>query len=225
MTTRHGKVSSVATLALLREQLANERSARHTAEGYVAQRGVAILELEEAVSVFKGRCLGLEQEVQGLRSNPVVVPRERERMPDERESVAWTLRIGGRDDGTSCTVHVGFYQDGRVGEVFLRFSKLERGTHGAAMADFACTMMSVALQYGAPLDELLSKMIGAADESGGMTRVRVADERGVESWHADPDVPMCRSLRDYLGKKLRARFCQRPVEAPTTTTTEGATNG
>jgi hypothetical protein len=72
------------------------------------------------------------------------------------------------------------------------------------MADLAVTMLSIALQYGAPLEELVAKMIGAADESGGITRVCTVDG----SWSSDPDVPQCRSLRDYIGKKLRARFCR-----------------
>ena len=177
------------------EALQGARALHGTLESYIAGRDEYNRALEVLVE-------GLKVELQRIRSNPLVQPRQRERLPDTRESVTWTLRIGPRGSGTACTLCVGLYPDGRVGEVFLRFSKLERGSHGASMADFGCTMMSVALQYGAPLDELLAKMIGAADESGGVTCVLIDGE-----WTADPDAPMCRSLRDYIGKKLRARFC------------------
>lgn len=142
---------------------------------------------------------------------PLEVPRQREHLPDDRESVAWDLRIGPRRGGISAVMHVGFFPDGRVGEVFLQLDREHRHLVGGAMADAACTFVSIALQYGAPLEDLVGKLIGAHDDSGGITRWR--PDPAVEKFLADPDVPQCKSLRDYVGKKLRARFCARPAGA------------
>lgn len=177
------------------------RSMVGTLQSYIEQRDKAYRELEAVNELQAARITALEATVAALQANPVLVPRPRTRMQQTRSGEAWTLRVGDKDGGTSCVLHVGLLEDGSLGEAFLRFGKAERGSHGASMADLALTYFSMLLQYGAPLDELLAKMIGAADESGGVTRVRTAD-----GWTADPDVPMCRSLRDYVGKKLRARF-------------------
>jgi hypothetical protein len=182
-----------------------------TCQSYIEQRDTAYRALEAENTLLASRLTAQEARSAALEASPVVVPRPRERLPETRVGCAWTLRIGPLDTGTACTLHVGLYEDGRVGEVFLRFSKAERGGHGASMADFACTMMSIALQYGSPLDELLQKMIGASDDSGGVTRIRRETDDGSEEWGADPEVPMCKSLRDYIGKKLKARFGREDV--------------
>ena len=173
-----------------------------TLQSYIVQRDAAYRALESERDTLAARVASLEAAVAALEANPVQVPRPRERMAVERAGEAWTLRVGDKASGTSCTLHTGLLADGRLGEVFLRFCKAERGSHGATMADLAMTYLSILLQYGAPLDELLAKMVGAADESGGVTRVNTPD-----GWTADPDVPMCRSLRDYIGRKLRFRYC------------------
>jgi len=235
MTTRRRRTAVKApapSVQSLRLALELEHAARQTTESYCRARAAAILELEEAVAIFKARAAGLEQEVQGLRNNPVQVPRQREKLPASRPwTEAWSLRIGDIVSGTSCVVHLSGFSDGRLGEVFLRFGKKERGSHGAAMADLAVTYLSILLQYLHPLadvdqrryneelDAILMKMIGAVDDSGGWTRSRAICDDGSEKWSADPDVHRCSSLRDYLGKKLRARFC-----APPPVLTETATN-
>ena len=216
--------------ARLRTALELERAARQTADGYVEKRGRAIRQFEEGVSILKVRAGELEQEVQRLRAHPFEVPRRREKLPNDRAwTDAWTLRIGDRGTGTSCTVHIAGFADGRLGEVFLRFDKKERGSHGASMADLACTYLSILLQYlhpmaaadpkryGEELKSVLTKMIGAVDDSGGWTRQSVVDAAGVENWASDPVAPHCGSLRDYLGKKLAARFCVAADETETTT--------
>lgn len=206
---RNGKdwASLQSELAITREKLRDAESLASTRKVVVERHNETLRQIEAENATLKGTITALEAGIEHLKSSPVVVPRERERLPETRRSETWTIRIGDKENGTSCTVCLGFYDSGALGEVFLRFDKKERGSHGASMADLACQYLSILLQYGVPLEELLDKMIGATDESGGMTRVRVVGDDGAEQWTADPDVTIARSLRDYLGKRLRARFC------------------
>lgn len=204
----------------LRDRLEDERATVATLRSYVEKRDASIRLYEDANAILKARGEELLHEMQQLRDHPVVVPCQREKLPDERAwTDAMTLRIGDRETGTSCTVHLAGYADGTLGEVFLRFSKKERGSHGASMADLACTYLSILLQYLHPLAAVdaklyraelkgvLGKMVGAVDDSGGWTRRSTLAADGTEQWGPDPQVHRCSSLRDYLGRKLFMRFC------------------
>ena len=135
--------------------------------------------------------------------HPLEVAAQREHLPDTRPiGVCWKLRIGAGEHTVECYIHVNCFADGRVGELWLKFAL---GQHfiSAALADGMCIMASLALQYGVPLADVVGKMIGAVDDSGGVTRVRIDHGDGTETWGPDPEVPMCQSLRDYIGKKIR----------------------
>jgi hypothetical protein len=72
----------------------------------------------------------------------------RERLPDRRAAITTTFdRDGARFEMTA-----GFYPDGRVGEVFVNADRAN------SLLDFlmsdAAILASLALQYGAPLDEI-----------------------------------------------------------------------
>ncbi|MEH2521560.1 hypothetical protein V1279_007133 [Bradyrhizobium sp. AZCC 1610] len=74
--------------------------------------------------------------------------RQRERHLNRRASETLAYELGG----TSFTMTIGFYPDGRVGEVFLNADRAN------SLLDFlmsdAAILASLALQYGAPLDEI-----------------------------------------------------------------------
>lgn len=73
---------------------------------------------------------------------------ERERPQHRRASETRS----GEHRGVSFTMTTGFYPDGRVAEIFLN------STHANSLLDFlmsdAAILVSLALQYGAPLDEI-----------------------------------------------------------------------
>jgi hypothetical protein len=73
----------------------------------------------------------------------------RNRLPDRRNAVTTTFHR----DGASFEMTVGYYPDGRVGEVFLNADRAN------SLLDFlmsdAAILASLALQYGAPLDEIM----------------------------------------------------------------------
>lgn len=189
-------------------------------------RADAIRDLEEAQATALARAVEAEAEVESVRgglgarirrleANPREVPRRRRPLPDERESITLALRVGDRETGIATTLHVGLYPDGLVGEVFLRFSDgYGGGTQAAAMADYACILMSMMLQYGIPLKDrrdaageveetgLLSKMLYATDASAGWTFYR--PDPDVDEYEHDYQVGRVASLRDYIAKKIDA---------------------
>ena len=77
----------------------------------------------------------------------------RELLPDRRPSISVDLEYGG----LVYQVSVGFYPDGRVGEVFCHGAKVGSGMHG--LLDDACVVMSLLLQHGVTPD-VLQKSLG-----------------------------------------------------------------
>jgi hypothetical protein len=72
----------------------------------------------------------------------------RTRLPDRRCSESFSFECNGlRYTGT-----VSFYDDGRLGEVFLGNHRAD--SHADACAKDAAILASIALQFGAPLDVL-----------------------------------------------------------------------
>ena len=111
----------------------------------------------------------------------VEVPR-RERLPQRRAAVQTSFTVGGAD-GYMTT---GQYEDGRVGEVFLKMSK--QGSTMAGMMDAFSVAISIGLQYGVPLETYVDKFTNQRFEPAGMT--------------TDPDVRMSQSIIDYVFRRL-----------------------
>jgi hypothetical protein len=72
----------------------------------------------------------------------------RDRLPDRRPSVTFGLEC----NCLRYTATVGFYSDGRLGEIFL--SNHRADSHADACAKDSAILASVALQFGVPLDVL-----------------------------------------------------------------------
>jgi hypothetical protein len=75
-------------------------------------------------------------------------PDARHRLPNRRPSITTAFER----DGSKYEMTVGYYPDGRTGELFLS------GDRANSLLDFlmsdAAIVVSLALQYGAPLDEI-----------------------------------------------------------------------
>ena len=82
-----------------------------------------------------------------LPETPICKP-TRERLPNKRRAMTTTFRR----DGARFEMTAGYYPDDRVGEVFLSADRAN------SLLDFlmsdAAILASLALQYGAPLDEI-----------------------------------------------------------------------
>src|SRR5439155_12974316 len=74
----------------------------------------------------------------------------RKRMPRERQSITHKFSIGGHEG----YITAGMYEDGSVGEIFLTDIGKEGSTLRGMMNSFA-TAISIALQYGVPLETLV----------------------------------------------------------------------
>jgi ribonucleoside-diphosphate reductase alpha chain len=123
----------------------------------------------------------------------------RERLPDTRQSRTFTIRIprpGDPEGEFQMYVHVGLYPDGRPGELFITTDK--EGTFARAALDAAATTLSVALQYGAPLEPIVQKWRGTSFPPAGVT--------------GNPKFPIVSSPLDALARLLLIEFTKTEPE-------------
>ena len=112
---------------------------------------------------------------------------KRRRMPRERQSITHKFSIGGHEG----YITAGMYEDGTVGEIFLTDIGKEGSTLRGMMNAFA-TAISLALQYGVPLETLVRKFSYMRFEPEGMT--------------SNPEIPFSKSMPDYIMRWLASRF-------------------
>ncbi|MGZ4170892.1 MAG: vitamin B12-dependent ribonucleotide reductase, partial [Solirubrobacteraceae bacterium] len=112
---------------------------------------------------------------------------KRRKMPRERQSITHKFSIGGHEG----YITAGMYEDGTVGEIFLTDIGKEGSTLRGMMNSFA-TAISLALQYGVPLETLVRKFSYMRFEPEGMT--------------SNPEIPFSKSMPDYIMRWLASRF-------------------
>jgi ribonucleoside-diphosphate reductase alpha chain len=110
----------------------------------------------------------------------------RRRLPDTRQSLTHKFSIGG----TKGYLTVGEFDDGAPGEVFIQMAKAGSTING--LMDTIGTLLSMCLQYGVPLETIVKKFSHIRFEPEGMTR--------------NPDIPMAKSVMDYLARWLGMEF-------------------
>jgi ribonucleoside-diphosphate reductase alpha chain len=114
-------------------------------------------------------------------------PPKRRRMPRERQSITHKFMIGGHEG----YITAGMYEDGTVGEIFITDVGKEGSTLRGMMNSFA-TAISIALQYGVPLETLVRKFCYMRFEPEGIT--------------GNPEIPFAKSMPDYIMRWLASRF-------------------
>jgi ribonucleoside-diphosphate reductase alpha chain len=112
---------------------------------------------------------------------------KRNRMPRERQSITHKFSIAGHEG----YITAGMYEDGTVGEIFLTDIGKEGSTLRGMMNAFA-TSISIALQYGVPLETLVQKFSYMRFEPEGITQ--------------NPEIPFAKSMPDYIMRWLASRF-------------------
>ena len=119
---------------------------------------------------------------------PPVGPRgpARERLPDERKAITHHFSVGGHDG----YVTVGLYPDGRPGEIFFRVTK--EGSTVNGLMDSLGISMSMALQHGVPLKDLVRKLAHLRFEPAGATN--------------NPRIRFAKSIPDYVARWLALEF-------------------
>ena len=117
----------------------------------------------------------------------------RRRMPRERQSITHKFSIAGHEG----YITAGMYEDGSVGEIFLTDVGKEGSTLRGMMNAFA-TSISIALQYGVPLETLVRKFSYMRFDPEGIT--------------TNPEIPFAKSLPDYIMRWLASRFLDADIQ-------------
>ncbi len=110
----------------------------------------------------------------------------RRRLPATRMSETHKFSIVGHDGYLTYST----FEDGTLGEVFIKMSK--QGSTLSGLLDAFATSISVALQYGVPLYSLSSKFCYTRFEPAGYTE--------------NPDIQIATSITDYIFRYLAMRF-------------------
>jgi ribonucleoside-diphosphate reductase alpha chain len=117
-----------------------------------------------------------------IEGSPHVVQPVRQRLPSRRPAETLSFDVGGA--GGYLTV--GSYPGNGPGEIFLKLGK--QGSTLAGLLDAFSISVSIALQYGVPLDVFVEKFVGTQFEPRGMTN--------------DPEIRMATSIMDYVFRRL-----------------------
>jgi ribonucleoside-diphosphate reductase alpha chain len=122
----------------------------------------------------------------------------RRRLPDERNSLAMHFSILDKDgvehDGY---VHVGLYEDGQPGELFVTMAKAHPSV--GPLLDQLGIAVSIGLQHGVALAFYCDKYVGSKYEPSGSTNSK--------------SFPRCTSPTDLVFRLLRERFVDAGAEA------------
>ncbi len=110
----------------------------------------------------------------------------RRRLPDERRSITHKFDVVGHEGYLTA----GMYDDGALGEIFITMAK--QGSTISGLMDSFATAISIALQYGVPLEVMVGKFSHMRFEPAGVTR--------------NPEIPMAKSIMDYIFRWLELRF-------------------
>jgi ribonucleoside-diphosphate reductase alpha chain len=111
---------------------------------------------------------------------------QRRRLPEERTEVGRKFRVGDHEG----YIHVGLYDDGTPGDIFVDIAK--EGTALAGLMNCFMIAVSIGLQYGVPLEVWVSKFAHMRFEPSGMTN--------------DADIRIAKSIPDYVFRWMGKKF-------------------
>jgi ribonucleoside-diphosphate reductase alpha chain len=149
----------------------------------------------KAVAIYRDNC----KKVQPLNTSkptvdatpaaappPVTATPVRRRLPASRQAICHKFDIAGHEG----YLHVGFYEDGTPGEIFIKMAK--EGSTVSGLMDTIGVLTSMALQFGVPLEVLVQKFSHVRFEPSGFTK--------------NPEIPIAKSLIDYIFRFMGAQF-------------------
>lgn len=116
----------------------------------------------------------------------------RTRLPMTRKSVTHKFDIQGHEG----YIHVGMYDDGRPGEMFITMAK--QGSTVSGLMDALATSVSISLQYGIPLKILSEKLKHTRYEPCGFTK--------------NKEIPITSSICDYVFRWMEQQFSEKVVD-------------
>ncbi|MCZ2807671.1 vitamin B12-dependent ribonucleotide reductase [Modestobacter sp. VKM Ac-2983] len=138
----------------------------------------------QPLSGGKGKNDGTKDEAPVVEAAPATALSHpvRKRLPKKRTSVTTSFSVAGAEGYMTA----GMYEDGSLGEVFLKLGK--QGSTLAGVMDAFSIGISLALQHGVPLETYIQKFTNMRFEPAGMTD--------------DPDIRIAQSVMDYIFRRL-----------------------
>ncbi|HEX7180642.1 MAG TPA: vitamin B12-dependent ribonucleotide reductase [Thermoanaerobaculia bacterium] len=153
----------------------------------------------KAIAIYRDNCkrsqplsTKKEQPAQQTQALQVQVQERRavrRKLPDERRAITHKFSINEHEGYLT----VGLYEDGQPGEIFLVMAK--EGSTISGLMDSLATSISIALQYGVPLQTLVDKFSHTRFEPSGFTK--------------NPEIPIAKSITDYIFRWLASKFLSR----------------
>ena len=166
--------SGLKAIAIYRD---NSKRSQPLSTGKKKEGGEAAPEDEATIAELRAQLAAAQAEA-GLP--------HRRRLPVERTAITHKFEISGHEG----YITVGLYPDGQPGEIFLKMAK--EGSTVSGLMDTFATTVSVALQYGVPLRDLVNKFAHVRFEPSGFT--------------GNPEIPIAKSIVDYIFRWLGSRF-------------------
>jgi ribonucleoside-diphosphate reductase alpha chain len=137
----------------------------------------------QPLSDGKGKNEGKQAEAAAAAAAPAALSHPvRKRLPKKRTSLTTSFSVAGAEGYMTA----GMYEDGSLGEVFLKLGK--QGSTLAGVMDAFSIGISIALQHGVPLETYIQKFTNMRFEPAGMTD--------------DPDIRIAQSVMDYIFRRL-----------------------
>src|SRR5205085_7875167 len=139
----------------------------------------------KAIAIYRDNCK-VAQPLSGKADKLVVDPpaapplplTKRRRLPEDRVEIGRKFRVGDYEG----YIHVGTYDDGTPGDIFVDIAK--DGTTMAGLMTSLCIAVSMGLQYGVPPEVYVSKLSHQRFEPSGLTN--------------DADIRAAKSIVDYI---------------------------
>ena len=148
----------------------------------------------KAVAVYRDGCkrsqpLSTSRVDDTSKEEAVESRARRKKLPDERRAMTHKFSVNGHEG----YITVGLYEEGTPGEIFLVMAK--EGSTISGLMDAFATSVSIALQYGVPLQTLVDKFTHTRFEPSGFTN--------------NPEIPIAKSIMDYIFRWLASKFLSR----------------
>lgn len=115
---------------------------------------------------------------------------QRQSLPTTRRSTTHKFQIMGHEGYLT----IGLFDDDRPGEIFIKMSK--EGSTLSGMVQAFTRAFSLALQYGLPLEEAVTRFKNMRFEPMGST--------------SNPDIPEAKSIIDYVARYLELNYVAAP---------------
>jgi ribonucleoside-diphosphate reductase alpha chain len=141
----------------------------------------------KAIAIYRDNCkVAQPLSKKSEKAEPPVPREDRRRLPDDRTEIGRKFRVGDYEG----YIHVGLYDDGTPGDIFVDIAK--EGTTLAGLMNSFMISVSLGLQYGVPLEVYVSKFAHMRFEPSGLTN--------------DSDIRAAKSLVDYIFRWMGKKF-------------------